>query len=405
MMENYSVQYYLTYCAASFSCGLLMAFMYAKMLRHTGTQEEIRAFRKMIFAEIAIMVSESLWCFSMLGLLPVSRAVLWAVNAADLIASACALYFVMGYAGVKMCPLHEEERSGKIWKFLRVLPLVVDIALNLISAGNGWIFYLDEAGIYHRGTYYFLHVLCTYFYFAASLLIIAGSALRFPSRRKPAGQMTVFIMIIVCGGILQVFVGRAPFVILTSMMDLFYLFVIQWSGRINTDPLTGLNNRSRSHIYLEKRMKTAGSRPFYLIMADINHFKKINDTYGHVTGDNALRAVSLALKRFGNAHPKSFLSRYGGDEFLIAIDEDECSPEEFRRDLSARLDQAMKEGGMDFVLRLSQGASLCNQDHMDLMCRLKEADHHLYEEKERLAGEEKGSIPSSSPAAGSLLSE
>lgn len=55
----------------------------------------------------------------------------------------------------------------------------------------------------------------------------------------------------------------------------------------------------------------------YLLM-DVNKFKKVNDTYGHVTGDEVLRLVAEQLKRtFGNM--QAFLARYGGDEFVVIV--------------------------------------------------------------------------------------
>ena len=51
---------------------------------------------------------------------------------------------------------------------------------------------------------------------------------------------------------------------------------------------------------------------------DVNKFKKVNDTYGHVTGDEVLRLVAEQLKRtFGNM--QAFLARYGGDEFVVIV--------------------------------------------------------------------------------------
>lgn len=81
----------------------------------------------------------------------------------------------------------------------------------------------------------------------------------------------------------------------------------------HTDPLTGLQNRRSGLVSLEANLK--GSTPLAVIMADIDHFKWINDTHGHAAGDAVLAAIGAALRK---ALPKAVtLSRIGGEEFLI----------------------------------------------------------------------------------------
>ena len=87
-----------------------------------------------------------------------------------------------------------------------------------------------------------------------------------------------------------------------------------------TDKLTGLPNRRSLEEYLRnfwplsKRNKIKGA----LIMIDIDHFKAFNDTYGHVEGDNCLKAVAAELGRI-NRRQTDLLVRYGGEEFLIVL--------------------------------------------------------------------------------------
>lgn len=82
-----------------------------------------------------------------------------------------------------------------------------------------------------------------------------------------------------------------------------------------TDPLTGLYNR-RS---LESRVDTllrAGER-FAVVMADIDHFKKLNDTHGHSVGDRTLQTFSRTLR--GTMRPEDVVARYGGEEFVVVV--------------------------------------------------------------------------------------
>ena len=98
-------------------------------------------------------------------------------------------------------------------------------------------------------------------------------------------------------------------------------------SQISTDPLTKLNNRGQLHRYVSQegnlRME---DRDTYIVMIDINDFKKINDTYGHWEGDSALVLLSGSItKVIRKRSMPIFLARYGGDEFiLIAHPSDEA---------------------------------------------------------------------------------
>jgi diguanylate cyclase (GGDEF)-like protein len=110
-----------------------------------------------------------------------------------------------------------------------------------------------------------------------------------------------------------------------------------------TDSLTGLLNR-RS--FESKLTAARASEPtIALAMADLDHFKKLNDTYGHETGDRALRLFADVLR--GSFREHDMLCRHGGEEFLIALPS--CTAEGARRALDAvreRLDAALTVAGL-----------------------------------------------------------
>jgi two-component system cell cycle response regulator len=86
-----------------------------------------------------------------------------------------------------------------------------------------------------------------------------------------------------------------------------------------TDPLTGLYNRNFLNEVLNKKIKEAKryNFPLSLAMLDIDFFKKINDTYGHLTGDCVLKELALLLKH--HFRESDIIARYGGEEFVIIM--------------------------------------------------------------------------------------
>jgi diguanylate cyclase (GGDEF)-like protein len=87
------------------------------------------------------------------------------------------------------------------------------------------------------------------------------------------------------------------------------------------DRLTGLYNRGRLDIYLAEQFAWAiqTRKPLSLIMADVDHFKQINDTYGHAAGDKVLVGIAEALG--GRLRPRDLVARYGGEEFALILPE------------------------------------------------------------------------------------
>ncbi len=91
-------------------------------------------------------------------------------------------------------------------------------------------------------------------------------------------------------------------------------------GFIGTDPLTKLYNRRyvmEALLKIQERSSSTGL-PFCLAIADIDFFKKVNDTYGHNAGDDVLKAIAGILKE--EMAGKGFAARWGGEEFILVFD-------------------------------------------------------------------------------------
>jgi two-component system cell cycle response regulator len=85
------------------------------------------------------------------------------------------------------------------------------------------------------------------------------------------------------------------------------------------DPLTGLANRRQFLSVLEREIEgvARSGEPALLLMMDIDHFKRINDTHGHMAGDRVLQAVAKCLARC--IRPMDSVARYGGEEFAVVL--------------------------------------------------------------------------------------
>ncbi|MBL4613251.1 MAG: diguanylate cyclase [Magnetovibrio sp.] len=92
-----------------------------------------------------------------------------------------------------------------------------------------------------------------------------------------------------------------------------------WRGLTKMDPLTGVRNRHEMMVELDAERERARRSDLVctIAMVDLDHFKAVNDTYGHVVGDNVLRHISAL---FGEQlRPYDMVYRYGGEEFLLCL--------------------------------------------------------------------------------------
>ncbi len=87
-----------------------------------------------------------------------------------------------------------------------------------------------------------------------------------------------------------------------------------------TDALTQLSNRGHFDLMIDEEIRRAQrvEKPLSVLMLDIDHFKQVNDTYGHPFGDECLRLVAATLKQHGQ-RAGDVVARYGGEEFVIAL--------------------------------------------------------------------------------------
>lgn len=154
--------------------------------------------------------------------------------------------------------------------------------------------------------------------------------------------------------------------------------------QVMRDPLTGLYNKRHFDRVLETEMERArrGQQPLSIILLDLDHFKSINDRFGHPAGDHVLHAAAQILK--GELRMTDVPCRYGGEEFVIILP---TTPLTTAVQVAERLRSALKRAPIDtdkgaVRLTASLGVAVFRPDQKTTAASLIErADEKLYEAK------------------------
>jgi diguanylate cyclase (GGDEF)-like protein len=157
----------------------------------------------------------------------------------------------------------------------------------------------------------------------------------------------------------------------------------QAESSATTDFLTGLPNARSLFMHLAqevsrcKRMKTS----LAVLVCDIDGFKAINDSYGHLEGDRLLREFTLRLKEVCRGY--DYVARMGGDEFVITAP---GLTAEAAKEKAEILNQAAIESGRHVcgrdLITLSVGMASCPEDGFEVERLLAEADRRMYSMKQ-----------------------
>ena len=199
----------------------------------------------------------------------------------------------------------------------------------------------------------------------------------------------VYPLIITVFGVLETLWTVIPMFCFGTSIIMLYIYIISLNDQVSIDELTQLNNRTQLKKYIVNEHAKQGSDKIihYVLMIDLNKFKYINDQFGHVEGDKALKRTADALKISCADNPlKTFIARYGGDEFIIvAKTENEELVKALKKNIKDTLARLNIESGAEYELSASIGyASFCG-DIGDFQAALNKADEALYEEKAQRA--------------------
>jgi diguanylate cyclase (GGDEF)-like protein len=276
-----------------------------------------------VFATIADFIARIL--DGMSGMVPA----LYAVNSLFYVFQIFTYYFTFAFidyfahAGIK--------RTKKIVRIILVFFCLWSLSV-VLNLKYHFYFYISGENMYTPGTCYFVRFIINYLVIPLCVvdMIFSSKAIQ----RAQVYLILFFGFLTGAGAALDVIVktGSLTWPCFAAALLYIYFFIVRSDLKI--DSLTGIGNRYSFNEFIDRLARQGGKniplsqgdsgnrRPYgfreswAIVMIDMDHFKEINDTLGHLEGDNALRDMAAIIKSC--IRRSDFAARYGGDEFVLA---------------------------------------------------------------------------------------
>lgn len=270
--------------------------------------------------------------------------------------------------------------------FLWSIPFIAISVLTLINPFTNFLFTIDKNNIYARNDGVYLHWIISWFYLVAATVLIVYKIIREKNKnkRREIVPLLYFIIFPALAAVIQMLFYGVTCNQVGITISIVIISLAEQNNKILTDALTGLSNRYGFNKYLVDYMQHHLGSRLFLVMVDINNFKKVNDQFSHMEGDRALADVADVLKQScEESTDKLFVFRYGGDEFLIAGCD--CRQDEIIN-LKSRIHKKVEEKNCSenypYVLSVSIGTAsgICLNSN-DINHLLRAADDMMYQEK------------------------
>ena len=272
------------------------------------------------------------------------------------------------------------------------------LVLQLINFKWPFLFYIDITdNTYHLGSLFFICMILSYcpMLFATCEVFI----LRKSYKRYTFVIIIVLLFLLLVGIFTDIYIDYAKFLwpFITAGLLYFYFYIVQYDTKI--DSLTGIGNRYSFNEFTDKLSRNKSGESWAIVMIDMDHFKSINDKFGHLEGDNALRDMASIIK--SSLRPHDFAARYGGDEFVLATRVENGIADLIGR-IKTEAAKINEQNLKPYKIEISYGFDIYTADGSKPISEfLNHIDDLMYKQKEknRRAEDKKGMAPAAGGAS------
>lgn len=365
------------YAEIYFICILVAALLLYWMIRREAMSTEELWLKRVLISFTLNFFSNFLFTiFNRIHVIPAAVEVLsYALKTLYFLTLSVGVFCWCGYAEAT---LRSGVFDGRRSRLLLYAALGAALAIPLANLFTHHMFDFSQAHAYRR------HGM----FQAEMWLLFLGSAVCSCRLLRQAGfeadpiqrghlRLTASFPLCLLAAIILSYAGEAvPVICVCIMVELLCLYMGTTARQISMDKLTQVNNRQNLIGFMNYKLKNH-SGELYLLMIDLDYFKTINDTYGHLEGDRALTQPSGVLKRAcGPYTRRPYIARYGGDEFIIVMEGTQAEAEALCESIRALLAECNARSDT-YEICVSIGCARW-QEGMDQKELIAAADEELY---------------------------
>ena len=262
-------------------------------------------------------------------------------------------------------------------KKLVFIPNIIHIVLETIDLFFNFIFYVDKNNIYHHGKAYWVYYLFVFLSVLYLFYIVDKFASRFQNRNQ--SSLLIIFTFLTIGVVFQNIDNDIKIAWLTVAITMILFYIYYCNMVYQLDVLTELLNRRAFEIH-----KSSLKRKAYILILDVNNFKKTNDTFGHTLGDSCLKTIASVIRKVYKKYGRSY--RIGGDEFCVIIDRkfnfSNINIEDLNSNLHEKLSRQRSES--EKIPPVAIGYALFDPKTMQISDAIKEADAQMYKNKKQI---------------------
>jgi diguanylate cyclase (GGDEF)-like protein len=266
------------------------------------------------------------------------------------------------------------------WNNVLFIPVAVNTLLTLLSPLNKLLFYITPDNVYHRGPLFIVSAIIIYFY------LLLGLGLIVIKRRKFVKQeflpLCILVFLPLLGGFFQSVFYGALLMWSTTAFSLIIVYILLKDRMVHLDYLTGTWDRQTFEHFLSRLSKAGNNEERAIIYIDIDDLKRINDEYGHIEGDHALK-TAIGIVRSA-IRKNDMIARLGGDEFAVILNSEDCSRTALDttvRRIEAAFEAHNTKSEKPYPLHCSLGADIFTPGKQSIKGFMAGIDARMYEHK------------------------
>lgn len=271
-----------------------------------------------------------------------------------------------------------DKRLKKSTLVILTIPVLISIILSLLSPFTGLVFSISDNGVYSRGELFLVSIFLIYSF------LILGIVMVLMNKKRLMKQELFLILAVglipIGGGIIQSLFYGVLTMWSSSGIALLLGYLFLQDRMIKLDSLTGAWNRESFYYTYSRRIQINPEKRFGAIYFDIDNLKQINDNYGHLEGDFAIKSTMEVIREV--LPHGSIICRLGGDEFIILYDwETEEEIHTVLKDVKKNIETNETVINKEYKLECSFGGAVYSPEYISINAFISKLDKLMYEEK------------------------